>query len=83
MISAGWWSNWKAAKFAEEKGILPGAGSDAHTRYELGRAHVAIEPFDSAEDFLSKLAEGEVRGKKTPVVFNFLNKIYKVMRGIR
>ena len=81
--NAFWWSNWKAAKFAEEKGILPGAGSDAHTRYELGRAHVVIEPFDSAEDFLSKLAEGEIRSKKTPVVFNLLNKIYKVMRGIR
>lgn len=76
------WSNRKASKFAAEKGIFPGAGSDAHTRYEVGRTYVVIEPFDSAADFLSKLAKAEIRGRKTPVVFNLINKVYKIMRGI-
>jgi len=76
------WSNSKASHFAAEKGILSGAGSDAHTLYEVGRAYVVIEPFDSAADFLSKLARAEIRGRKTPVVFNLINKVYKIMRGI-
>jgi len=75
-------TNRKASKFAEEKDICSGAGSDAHTRYELGRAYVLIEPFDSAADFLSKLKKAEIRGRKTPVIFNLVNKIYKVIRGI-
>ena len=76
------WSNSKASDFAAEKGILPGAGSDAHTGYEVGRAYVVIEPFDSAADFLSKLAKAEICGRKTPVVFNLINKVYKIVRGI-
>ena len=77
------WSNWKAAKFAREKGILAGAGSDAHTQYELGMACVVMESFDSADDFLTKLADAEKRTRKTPVVFILLTKIYKIIRGIR
>jgi len=76
------WSNWKASSFAVEKGIVSGAGSDAHTRFEVGRAYVMMESFDSAADFLSKLARAEIRGRKTPVVFNLLNKVYKIVRGI-
>jgi predicted metal-dependent phosphoesterase TrpH len=77
------WSNSKASKFASEKGVLPGAGSDAHTRYEVGRAYVMMEQFSSAADFLSKLAKAEIRGRKTPIVFNLINKVYKIMHGIR
>jgi predicted metal-dependent phosphoesterase TrpH len=76
------WSNWKASKFAAERGILSGAGSDAHTRYELGRAHVVMEPFDSAADFLLKLASAEIRARKTPVILNLINKVYKIVRGM-
>ena len=76
------WSNRKASDFAAEKGILSGAGSDAHAQYELGNAYVAIEPFDSAADFLSKLARAEIHTRKTPVIFNLMTKIYKIVRGI-
>ena len=75
-------SNRKASNFAVEKGILSGAGSDAHTEYELGQAYVIIEPFDSAADFLSKLARAEIRARKTPVIFNLVTKFYKIIRGI-
>jgi len=76
------WSNWKAKKFAKEKGILAGVGSDAHARYELGMAYVIMESFDSADDFLLKLADAEIRSRKTPVTLNLLTKLYKMMRGI-
>ncbi len=74
------WSDWKAAKFAKKKGILAGVGSDAHARYELGMAYVIIEPFDSAGDFLTKLADAEIRARKTSVILNLMTKVYKVMR---
>ena len=76
------WSNWKAEKFAREKGILAGAGSDAHSQYELGMACVTMESFDSADDFLTKLADAGKCNRKTPVTFILLTKIYKIVRGI-
>lgn len=76
------WSNWKAAKFAKKKGILAGVGSDAHARYELGMSYVRMEEFDSAQDFLTKLADATTRTRATSVTLNLLTKIYKVIRGI-
>jgi len=76
------WSNKKAMNFASERRILAGVGSDAHTRYEIGKAYITIEQFRSAEDFLSKLQDASLHTRKTPVGFNFLNKIYKIARNI-
>ena len=75
------WSDWKAAKFAKKKGIPAGVGSDAHARYELGMAYVMIEQFDSADDFLAKLADAATRTRRTSMTLNLLTKIYKVIRG--
>jgi hypothetical protein len=80
--NAFFWSNRKAMRFATEKGLLLGAGSDAHSRYELGKAHLVMEPFESASDFLKNLAKAEIRRGKTPVIYNLANKIYKIARGI-
>ncbi len=77
------WSNRRASNFARKRKILTGAGSDAHARYEVGNAYVLIEPFDSATDFLEKLADAEIRTHKTSVLLNFMTKMYKVARGIR
>ena len=74
--------NWRAAKSAANRSIAPGAGSDAHAGYELGMAYVIVEPFHSAADFLTKLAEGRIHTRRTPVSLNYMVKIYKVMRGI-
>lgn len=76
-------SNHKASSLALEKGIVAGVGSDAHSRFEVGKAYVLIEPFTSAEDFLSKLAYAEYRTRKTPVMFNLVNKVYKMMRSTK
>jgi predicted metal-dependent phosphoesterase TrpH len=75
-------SNRRALKFASEKGMLQGAGSDAHTRYEVGRAYVLMDPFESASDFLSKIGNSEIHGSRTPMMFNAFTKIYKIIRGI-
>jgi predicted metal-dependent phosphoesterase TrpH len=75
------WSNTKAFDFASKKGKLIGVGSDAHSRFEVGQAYVSIEEFSDAKDFLAKLAEAEFHTRKTPVMFNLVNKVYKTFRS--
>jgi len=66
----------KARIFAAERGLLRSAGSDAHTSREIGNAYIEIPEFDSKEEFLSSLAQGEVFGHKSgmwvhiPSMFN-------------
>jgi len=54
--------NDRAARFAQEHGIPGGAGSDAHTPGEIGRAYVEMDPFTDKESFLSGLASGTIGG---------------------
>lgn len=77
------WSNSKAFNFAKKNKIPFGVGSDAHSKFEVGQALLLIEEFTCAEDFLSNLADAEFRTHKTPVMFNFVNKIYKMMRSAK
>jgi predicted metal-dependent phosphoesterase TrpH len=77
------WSNHKALNFAQKNNILAGVGSDAHSKFEVGQAHLLIEEFTSAEDFLSKLADAEYRKNKTPMIFNLVNKVYKMARSAK
>lgn len=76
------WSNWKAEKYAKQRNIPAGVGSDAHSKYELGMAYVIMEQFSSADDFLANLSNSTARIRKTPITYNFVTKMYKVARGI-
>ncbi len=58
--------NLRAAEFARERALLAGAGSDAHTACEIGRAYVELPSFRGRDDFLASLAQGEIRGRLTP-----------------
>jgi len=42
-----------------------GAGSDAHNRFEIGRAYVEMQPFRTKAQFLRNLALGTLHGKKS------------------
>jgi len=55
-------SNERAARFAQDHGIPCGAGSDAHTPGEIGRAYVEMEPFVDRDSFLTSLARGRIGG---------------------
>ena len=55
--------NDRARQLAETHGIPGGAGSDAHTAREIGRAYVMMPAFDGATDFLENLSKGSVRGR--------------------
>ena len=75
-------SNRKALRFAAERSIPVGAGSDAHTRFEIGRGYVLIEPFQSPQDFLIKLKSARIGGRKVSPLFNLFTKLYKTAKGV-
>lgn len=59
--------NDRAVALAQEHGKLATAGSDAHTLYEVGRCHLHMPVFaDTAESFLTALAQAEPTGQVSP-----------------
>jgi len=52
--------NRRAEELCEILDAARGAGSDAHTRAELGGVYVEMEDFDGARDFLRKLAGARI-----------------------
>lgn len=56
-------ANLNAARLAKEAGVPGGAGSDAHTAWEVGRAFVEMPDFDSPATFLASLQQGRIRGR--------------------
>ena len=55
--------NRRARLLAEAHGLPGGAGSDAHTAREIGRAYVQMPLFDGPTDFIQKLGMGTVHGQ--------------------
>ena len=61
--------NSRALAYAQEHGLLGGAGSDSHTYGEYGRAYVDIPPFDGPREFLDSMRLGTWKGRlSTPLV---------------
>jgi predicted metal-dependent phosphoesterase TrpH len=54
--------NRRAAQFAVDHSVLPGAGSDAHVPDALGAAYVEMPDFDGPAEFLTSLARGRIVG---------------------
>jgi predicted metal-dependent phosphoesterase TrpH len=61
----------KARAFARKRGIIQGAGSDAHTLMEIGNAYVEMPEFNGKDDFLDALRQGKIRGHMTNPVIHF------------
>jgi predicted metal-dependent phosphoesterase TrpH len=55
-------ANRLAHQMAIEAGILMGAGSDAHTPWEVGQAFVEMGEFDSPVTFLNRLRDAKIFG---------------------
>jgi predicted metal-dependent phosphoesterase TrpH len=56
--------NRRAQRWAEDRGKLMGAGSDAHTVPEIGRGYVEMPAFEPERgSFLAALAAGSVAGR--------------------
>ncbi len=54
----------RAIEFALEHNLPQGAGSDAHSPYEIGRTYVEMPDFKGKEDFLAALKQGKINGHK-------------------
>ena len=54
--------NRRAADFAASRGLLAGAGSDAHVPDALGAAYVEMPDFDGPSSFLAALADARIVG---------------------
>jgi predicted metal-dependent phosphoesterase TrpH len=64
--------NERAWRLAEAHHLPAGAGSDAHTPFEVGQAYVEMEPFADKAEFLRNLARGHVCGQvSSPLVHLF------------
>jgi predicted metal-dependent phosphoesterase TrpH len=75
--------NQKAADWAARHHRPGGAGSDAHTLAEIGRAYVEVPPFiDSASGFLLALRSARVVGTTTPRLAHVASTYAKVHKAI-
>ncbi len=73
----------KAYDFALERQLLTSGVSDAHTPYELGRAHVEMPEFDGTpEDFMRALAEGKIVGRRTSPLIHVLTTFTKAKKRL-
>ena len=54
--------NERAVRWASERGLPLGAGSDAHLLREIGRARSIVRPFGGPGELLAALAEGRIEG---------------------
>ena len=54
--------NARAKQFADDRGLLAGAGSDAHVPDALGAAYVEMPDFDGPQDFLASLQQAVIVG---------------------
>lgn len=56
--------NERAATYAQEHELAPGAGSDAHDPAAMGAAYVEMPDFDGPSEFLDHLREGRIVGHR-------------------
>jgi len=72
--------NDKAAEFAAAHGLPTSAASDAHSRWEVGRAYVEMPDFTGPADFLDALRQGRLRGGLSTPLVHMLSRYAAVRR---
>jgi predicted metal-dependent phosphoesterase TrpH len=73
--------NRRAQDFARRRGIPCTAGSDAHSRYELGRAYLEMSSIDGSKgQFVAQLPEACLGGGVSPFWVHFFS-IYRKVRN--
>jgi predicted metal-dependent phosphoesterase TrpH len=77
--------NERAVQWGRARGLPLGAGSDAHTLRELGRAWVELPAFeDDAASFLAALRQGTIHGHASSQLVHVAStwaKVHKRLRG--
>jgi predicted metal-dependent phosphoesterase TrpH len=72
--------NSRALSYAREHDLLAGAGSDAHTYAEYGRAYVDIPPFAGGGEFLESMRQGRWKGRLSTPLVHFRTRLDRSMK---
>lgn len=73
-------ANERAYEICKTKGLLPGAGSDAHSPWEIGNACVELEDFSSKEELLKGLKKATIHGKQISPILRSMVKVGKTAK---
>ncbi len=65
--------NRRAREFARQRGLAATAGSDAHSKREIGQAYVEMDTLGGQGPFLEQLRQGRVMGSRSPFWVHFLS----------
>jgi len=68
----------KAKAFAAAHHLPGGAGSDAHSYFEIGNAYIEIPDFNTSAEFLKAVAQGHIYGKRSGVFVHLFSGYAKV-----
>lgn len=68
----------RALTFAKQNGFVKIAGSDAHTKYEVGNGYIEIEDFNSPKEFLENLKNCKIYSKKSCIFLHGITKYIKM-----
>ncbi len=75
--------NDRARKLAEEHGLAMGAGSDAHSHWEIGRCYVEMPDFDGTpQGFLEALRQGRIVARSSNPLIHFVSRWAVMMRKL-
>jgi predicted metal-dependent phosphoesterase TrpH len=72
--------NQRALAYAQEHGLLAGAGSDTHTYGEYGKAYVEIPPFSNAQEFLQSMRQGTWHGHLSSPLVHARTRLDRTMK---
>jgi predicted metal-dependent phosphoesterase TrpH len=70
--------NERARRLAEELGLPMGAGSDAHSPWELGTTYVEMPDFEGPQEFLEALRQGRIVGRRANFLVHVVSTLAKV-----
>ena len=71
----------RAKNFALKHGIPGGAGSDAHTLYEIGNAYVEMPEFNGRDDFLQALRKSKIHRHRLSFLVHFNSTWTRIKRS--
>ena len=69
--------NERARRLAEELGLPMGAGSDAHSPWELGTTYVEMPDFEGPDEFLEALRRGRIVGRPANPLVHVISTLAK------
>ncbi len=75
--------NNRAARYARHQGKLRTAGSDSHTKGEIGNVLVEMPPFEGPQEFLASVAQARFEVEYASMFIHLLSTWAKLKRRLR